>query len=83
MSQACQNRVAIPTGVLMFKDVRFSASRRALLGAAGACIVQKMVRPATAFGQTAAGLKIKIGIIGAGHIGGTIRSSFRHVIQKN
>lgn len=35
-------------------------------------IVQAVIRPATAFGQTAAGPKIKIGIIGAGHIGGTI-----------
>jgi predicted dinucleotide-binding enzyme len=47
-------------------------SRRALLVAAGALILQGVLQPTTASGQTAAGPKIKIGIIGAGHIGGTI-----------
>ena len=56
----------------MFKHVCFCPLRRALLGGAGALIVQAVIRPATAVGQTAAGPKTKIGIIGAGHIGGTI-----------
>jgi 8-hydroxy-5-deazaflavin:NADPH oxidoreductase len=47
-------------------------SRRALLVAAGALILQGVLQPTTALGETAAGPKIKIGIIGAGHIGGTI-----------
>lgn len=56
----------------MFKHVTVDPIRRALLGTAGTFILQTMLRPATAFGQTAAGSKMKIGIIGAGHIGGTI-----------
>jgi hypothetical protein len=46
--------------------------RRALLGAAGALILQGVLEPTTASGQTASGSKLKIGVIGAGHIGGTI-----------
>jgi 8-hydroxy-5-deazaflavin:NADPH oxidoreductase len=46
--------------------------RRALLGAAGAFVLQGMLGPTTASAQTAPGSNIKIGIIGAGHIGGTI-----------
>jgi 8-hydroxy-5-deazaflavin:NADPH oxidoreductase len=45
--------------------------RRALLVAAGALILQGVLQPTTASGQTASA-KMKIGIIGAGHIGGTI-----------
>jgi predicted dinucleotide-binding enzyme len=56
----------------MFKHVTVDPARRALLGAAGAFILQTVLRPATVSGQTAAGSKMKIGIIGAGHIGGTI-----------
>src|SRR5258708_39921381 len=56
----------------MFKHVTVDPARRALLGAAGAFILRTVLRPATALGQTAAGSKMKIGIIGAGHIGGTI-----------
>jgi predicted dinucleotide-binding enzyme len=56
----------------MFKRATADSSRRALLGAAGALILQAVLRPATAVGQTAAGSKMKIGIIGSGHIGGTI-----------
>ena len=56
----------------MFKHVTVDRTRRALLGAAGAFLLQTVLRPATALGQTAAGSKMKIGIIGAGHIGGTI-----------
>jgi 8-hydroxy-5-deazaflavin:NADPH oxidoreductase len=48
-------------------------SRRTLLVAAGAFILQGLLQPTTASGQTtAAAPKMKIGIIGAGHIGGTI-----------
>lgn len=56
----------------MFKHVIVDPARRALLGVAGAFILQTVLRPATAFGQTATGSRMKIGIIGAGHIGGTI-----------
>src|SRR5258706_6040309 len=56
----------------MFKHVTVDRSRRALLGAAGALVLQGALRPTTALGQTASGSKMKIGIIGAGHIGGTI-----------
>jgi|SRR5581483_8452939 len=47
-------------------------SRRALLIAAGALTLQGLLKPTTASGQTTDSPKIKIGIIGAGHIGGTI-----------
>lgn len=69
-------------GVAMFKPViagRVTADhlvvdigRRALLGAAGALMLQRALRPMTASAQTAAGPKMKIGTIGAGHIGSTI-----------
>jgi predicted dinucleotide-binding enzyme len=69
-------------GVPMHKHVTvdhvtFDPVRRALLGAAGALILQMALRPGTASaqtaaGQTAAGSKTKIGVIGAGHIGGTV-----------
>jgi predicted dinucleotide-binding enzyme len=58
-------------GVLMFEHVPINR-RRALLGAAGALVFQKVLQPMTASSQTAAGSKVKIGVIGAGHIGGTI-----------
>jgi predicted dinucleotide-binding enzyme len=48
----------------MFKHVTVNPARRALLGVAGAFILQTVLRPATASGQTAAGSKLKIGIIG-------------------
>src|SRR6202790_2984068 len=56
----------------MFKYITVDRARRVLLGAAGIFILRTVLRPATALGQTAAGSKMKIGIIGAGHIGGTI-----------
>jgi predicted dinucleotide-binding enzyme len=46
--------------------------RRALLGAAATLILKAALRPTAALSQTAAGPKLKIGIIGAGHIGSTI-----------
>src|SRR5256885_11376378 len=50
----------------------FYRGRRALLVAAGALILQGVLPTTTASGQTASGPKMKIGVIGAGHIGGTI-----------
>jgi hypothetical protein len=59
-------------GVPMSEDVTLDHTRRALLFAAGALILQRALQPSTALGQTASGPKMKIGVIGAGHIGGTI-----------
>src|SRR2546423_13713203 len=56
----------------MFEHVTVDRGRRALLGAAGALILQGVLQTTTASGQTASGPKMKIGVIGAGHIGGTI-----------
>lgn len=58
-------------GVMMSEHVRVDR-RRALLGAAGALVFGKMLQPTSASGQTAPGSKVKIGVVGAGHIGGTI-----------
>jgi predicted dinucleotide-binding enzyme len=54
----------------MFDHV--TIDRRALLGGAGAFVLQGMLQPTTTSGQTASGPKMKIGVIGAGHIGSTI-----------
>jgi 8-hydroxy-5-deazaflavin:NADPH oxidoreductase len=56
----------------MVEHVPIDLRRRALLGAVGTLIVQGGLLPATVSGQTTSAPKIKIGIIGAGHIGGTI-----------
>ena len=56
----------------MFEHVTIDLRRRALLGAAGALILQAVLLPTTASGQTTSAPKMKIGVIGAGHIGGTI-----------
>ena len=56
----------------MFEHVTVDRARRALLGAAGALLLQGVLQPTTALAQTSSGSKMKIGIIGAGHIGGTI-----------
>src|SRR6478672_7711446 len=56
----------------MVKHVTVDRARRALLGAAGMLILRTALQPTTALGQTSSGSKMKIGIIGAGHIGGTI-----------
>jgi hypothetical protein len=53
----------------MFEHIKIDRTRRALLGAAGALILQTVL-PAS--GQTSSAGKIKIGVIGSGHIGGTI-----------
>ncbi len=56
----------------MLKRVTIVCDRRAFLGVAGALVLDGALRPTTALGQTASGSKTRIGIIGAGHIGGTI-----------
>src|ERR1700738_3336431 len=56
----------------MSKHVTVDRGRRALLGVAGALVLQGVLRPRTAPGQTPSGPTMKIGVIGAGHIGGTI-----------
>jgi 8-hydroxy-5-deazaflavin:NADPH oxidoreductase len=53
----------------MFEHVTVDCRRRALLVSAGALI---LIQATAASSQTASSSKIKIGIIGAGHIGGTI-----------
>src|ERR1700748_3652145 len=56
----------------MFKTAGVDRGRRAILGSAAALIVTAGLRPAIVSGQTSADAKMKIGIIGAGNIGGTI-----------
>jgi predicted dinucleotide-binding enzyme len=56
----------------MFKHVTVDRTRRALLGAAGSLILQTVLQSSTASGQTTSAAKMKIGVIGSGHIGGTI-----------
>jgi predicted dinucleotide-binding enzyme len=62
----------LATGVLMFEHVTVDRRRRALLGAAGVLILQGVFQATTAWGQASSGPKMKIGVIGAGHIGGAI-----------
>jgi 8-hydroxy-5-deazaflavin:NADPH oxidoreductase len=50
----------------------FDRSRRALLGAGGALAFLAMLRPWCALAQSPSGAKQRIGVIGSGHIGGTI-----------
>jgi predicted dinucleotide-binding enzyme len=57
-------------GVLMFEHVTVDRGRRVLLSAAGGLFLYSVLQATTASGQ--AGAKMKIGVIGAGHIGGTI-----------
>jgi 8-hydroxy-5-deazaflavin:NADPH oxidoreductase len=49
----------------------FNYSRRALLGASGALALFAALRPLPIFAQASGG-KLRIGIVGSGHIGGTI-----------
>jgi 8-hydroxy-5-deazaflavin:NADPH oxidoreductase len=58
----------------MLDYVTVDRGRRFLLSAAGALILQGVLQATTASGQTASAPKMKIGVIGAGHIGGTIGS---------
>jgi predicted dinucleotide-binding enzyme len=46
--------------------------RRKLLVAGSASLVAAIVQPQRAFAQTAGGAKLRIGVVGSGHIGGTI-----------
>jgi hypothetical protein len=50
----------------------FDRSRRALLGAGGMLTFAAVLRPWRAFAQASGGTKLRIGIIGSGHIGGAI-----------
>jgi len=59
----------------MFKNDTVDRRRRAILSAAGVLILQGVLQTTTASGQTSGpgtNNKTKIGIIGAGHIGGTV-----------
>lgn len=56
----------------MFKQIYVDRGRRTVLEGAGALFLTAMLRPAIALGQTGSGLKLKVGTIGAGNIGGTI-----------
>ena len=59
-------------GVLMLEIVTFDRGRRAMLSAAGAFILEAVLQPTTVSGQSSPNPTLKIGVIGAGHIGGTI-----------
>jgi 8-hydroxy-5-deazaflavin:NADPH oxidoreductase len=59
-------------GVPVSRHDGFDGDRRALLKAGGALIAGAMLSPAGAVAQTSGGAKVSIGIIGSGHIGGTI-----------
>src|SRR5262249_4157443 len=64
-------RQARPEEFSMRKQGRFDCSRRALLGASGAWALLAALRPLRIFAQASGG-KVRIGIIGSGHIGGAI-----------
>ncbi|WFU43586.1 NADPH-dependent F420 reductase [Bradyrhizobium sp. CB82] len=56
----------------MVEHVPIDLRRRALLSAAGVLTIEGVLLATTASGQTSSAPKMKIGVIGAGHIGGTI-----------
>jgi predicted dinucleotide-binding enzyme len=56
----------------MVEHVPIDPRRRALLSAAGVLIIEGVLLATTASGQTTSAPKMKIGVIGAGHIGGAI-----------
>jgi 8-hydroxy-5-deazaflavin:NADPH oxidoreductase len=58
----------------MVEHVPIDLRRRALLSAAGVLIIEGVLLATTASGQTTSAPKMKIGVIGACHIGGTIGS---------
>src|SRR5262249_26980939 len=58
-------------GFSMRKQECFEYSRRALLGASGALASLALLQPRRIFAQAGGG-KLRIGIIGSGHIGGAI-----------
>jgi predicted dinucleotide-binding enzyme len=51
---------------------RFCNSRRVFLSAAGTIACAALLKPLRAFAQTSGAEKLRIGVIGSGHIGGTI-----------
>jgi hypothetical protein len=51
---------------------QYPVARRAVLGAGGALILSAALLPTRSLAQTKSGAKLRIGIIGSGHIGGTI-----------
>ena len=55
----------------MRKQEALDSSRRALLGASGVLALFAALRPLRIFAQASVG-KLRIGIIGSGHIGGAI-----------
>jgi hypothetical protein len=55
----------------MRKQECFDYSRRAVLGASGVLALLAALRPLRIFAQASGG-KLRIGIIGSGHIGGAI-----------
>ena len=59
-----RRRISVPQDEFIDRD------RRALIGAGGALIISSGLWPGRALAQTAS--KISIGVIGSGHIGGTI-----------
>lgn len=56
----------------MPKHAPVDRCRRSLLAASGVVVVAAAVRPWRAFAQATGGTKLRIGVIGSGHIGGTI-----------
>lgn len=56
----------------MSKHVTVDLTRRALLVTAGSLVFQTVLQFPSASGQTTSAAKMKIGVIGSGHIGGTI-----------
>src|SRR5207248_9134682 len=54
------------------KRGRFCSSRSAVLGAGAALMLAAALRPWRALAQAAGSSKLRIGVIGSGHIGGTI-----------
>ena len=56
----------------MVRDNSIDRSRRVLLGAVGAFALSSVLKPAGAQAPSTTGSKIPIGVIGSGHIGGTV-----------
>jgi predicted dinucleotide-binding enzyme len=56
----------------MPKHAPVDRCRRSLLAASGVVVFAAAVRPWRAFAQATGGTKLRIGVIGSGHIGGTI-----------
>jgi predicted dinucleotide-binding enzyme len=58
--------------VLVSKHESFERCRRGLLIAGGALAFSSALRPQRALAQAVGGAKLRVGVIGSGHIGGTI-----------